>query len=139
MLVVLLDTTKQMLGKKSNMSMKKKKHRKEIPKVVSEKDTFIRCLVNASPLEDKNKVRHYAIELWLLRRRSNELATFGCNRELTALEITEDQELDKKVDEIGLKLGLESYRQKDPRCWTIRVVVGRDFSNSGDYETTGCG
>jgi hypothetical protein len=103
-----------------------------------EKAKFIQQIVKASKLP-ADKAERLAKKLWHLGPESERLATASCNRELTKYENKRDDELDLLVKAIGVELGLNAYRQNDPRGWTIRVEVGRDLATCWDGETVGCG
>jgi hypothetical protein len=107
-------------------------------KKLTEQQDFIRRVVTASKLP-KAKSTELAMELWEMGPRSARLAENACNRELTARENKIDNLLDARVEAIGEELGLRTYRQGDPRGWTIRVVVGKELSNNWDGESVGCG
>lgn len=78
-------------------------------------------------------------ELLKIADESKKLAVDACNRELTRREKYRDEDLDRIVAGYGRRLGLKTYRQDDPRGWTIRVEVGPEFADCMDGISTGCG
>jgi hypothetical protein len=106
--------------------------------MLSEKIDFITRVTKASKLPVA-RANDLAEELWGMGPASKKLAEAGCNRELTEFERVYDEKMDARVREIGVELGLDAYRQDDPRGWTIRVKVPRELANNWDGITTGCG
>jgi hypothetical protein len=105
---------------------------------LTERQDFIRRITLASKIPEKN-ARYLAISLWEKGPRSKRLAEAGCNREFTESERQSSAILDEAVKTIGELLGLQAYRQGDPRGNTIRVVVGAEFADNWDGISTGCG
>jgi hypothetical protein len=100
---------------------------------------FIKGIVMSTESCSVGYATKLARELLGMGPRSERLVEIECNRELTEYEIKNDKELDVKVRKIGNELGLMAYRQGDPRGWTIRVVVDKQYATSFDGETVGCG
>jgi hypothetical protein len=113
--------------------------KKEIFDLKTDDGRFIRGIVMSAESCSVGYATKLARELLRMGPRSEKLAETGCNRELTEYEIKEDKELGVKVHEIGNELGLRAYRQDDPRGWTIRVIVDKQYVNCWDGETVGCG
>jgi hypothetical protein len=107
-------------------------------KKLTARQDFIRRIQLASKIP-RGKSLILARELWAMGPYSSLLAEHTCNRELSERETKRDNEMDARVAEIGVELGLKAERQGDPRGWTIRVYVGKELANCWDGLTTGCG
>lgn len=109
-----------------------------------QKADFVRRVVTAATEREgatitKEAATKLAVSLWLMGPKSSRLAEAACNRELTKREDRIDTEMDERVVAIGKALGLNAYRQGDPRGWTIRVEVPKHLADCWDGLTTGCG
>lgn len=113
--------------------------KKEIFDVRTNKGLFIKGVVMSAEGCSVGYATKLAQELLKMGPRSAQLAKIECNRSLTEYEKKNDSEMDCNVAEIGKELGLKAYRQGDPRGYTIRVIVDRQYTTCMDGETVGCG
>jgi hypothetical protein len=113
--------------------------KKEIFDLKTDDGRFIRGIVMSAESCGVGYATKLARELLGMGPRSKALAERYCNRSLYPHEKEEDENLDVRVLKIGMDLGLKAYRQGDPRGWTIRVEVDKQYTTCWDGETVGCG